>query len=300
MRITRLFACPGALVLLSACATHGTGRTTTPAFVPPVPVAAMAAPLATPATLGLDPTSAARRIDLRMPSAIDRERHDGTTAYVDATLAGEHPGEVGVGKSRRADPSDAFGALAVDASAFPWPAANALQEAATKYGPSAGESVLDLNGLVVVSNNPDANTTNTTLNVGAGLGVFLTNVIEVGLRGSGSFTIPNQGDSTITLFGSVDLNFNARLSRRFWLYIGPHFGFTYIEIPGSSTGGGQAGPGSSATEPSGGGQLGARLWLTPSVSLTAEGRVTYSEFEFAGVSSERIDTLVRVGFTYVF
>ena len=42
------------------------------------------------------------------------------------------------------------------------------------------------------------------------------------------------------------------------------------------------------------------LDLTPSVSLTLEERLTYSELSFAGVSTERLDSLFRVGFTYVF
>jgi len=176
------------------------------------------------------------------------------------------------------------------------PGAFVPQDAMTKYGPSAGESVLDLNGFVLANNDLENDTTNTTLNLGVGVGVFLNQVMELGVRGSGSFSIPEQGSNTITLFGSIDLNFNFRLSRRFWVYIGPHVGFTYLELPGSGAGSSS----SSATEPSGGGQLGVRLWLTPSVSLTAEERLTYSEFEFGNTTQERLDSLFRIGFTYVF
>jgi hypothetical protein len=150
---------------------------------------------------------------------------------------------------------------------FSCSATNRPQEA--HYGPIEGESIYSLGGTYGFIDFDDSSKDQIVESAQFATGHFLSDTHEWGVQANWLAHDFNFFEiRTIGLFPYF--NFNFQQSERTWFYVGPHAGYVYVTVEpfGMAS--------TTSDEISYGAQMGIRHWLTPSVSIFAEPRITQS------------------------
>ncbi len=162
------------------------------------------------------------------------------------------------------------------------------QMASDKYGPEAGESLLQFGGAVTRQAQVPGQGDNTSILLQGGIGWFKNDWLEVGGQVLGNFSMQSGPDTALVSI-SPYVNGNYKLNPRLWLYAGPHLGLGYLNFASDS-----------ATSIEYGLHGGTRYWLDPRTSVFGELRYTHSSFSIAGFDLDSDVTQLLFGFSVVF
>lgn len=175
-----------------------------------------------------------------------------------------------------------------EASAAPVDAAAKQDQVASdKYGPEAGESLLQFGGAVTQQVQvPGSDSTSILLQ--GGIGWFQSDWLEIGGQVLGNVSMQSGPDLALVSI-SPYVNGNYKLNERVWLYAGPHLGLAYLSFSSDS-----------ATSIEYGLHGGTRYWLDPRTSVFGELRYTHSSFSIAGFDLDSDVTQLLFGFSVVF
>lgn len=171
--------------------------------------------------------------------------------------------------------------------ALPVESAAAPQDAAGKYGPEPGQSLLQFGG-ALTSQKTDgggSSTTDTSLSLQGGIGWFQSEWLELGGQ-----LLTDYSDSGSTLISIAPYaNGNHKVNERVWLYAGPHLGLGYFDFSNDS-----------AVSLQYGLHGGARYWVDPRTSVFGELRYTHGTFEINSIDIDSDTVQLLFGFTVVF
>ena len=138
-----------------------------------------------------------------------------------------------------------------------------------RFGPIGGEQLLSLAGAIAMNTSDfdGQSTTDLSLSAQAGVGYFLTDVHELGVTVLADYTIPDEGDDSVTLGLAPYYNYNIRSDPRTWFYFGAHAGYQMFQSGDFDENGFAIGA-----------QVGMRKWLGPRTAFYVEPRFTYATF----------------------
>ncbi|MBL8747796.1 MAG: outer membrane beta-barrel protein [Planctomycetes bacterium] len=173
-------------------------------------------------------------------------------------------------------------------TAVPAEAADPTQDAAGKYGPEPGQSLLQFGG-ALTSQKTDAgaggSSTDTSLTLQGGIGWFQNEWLELGGQ-----LLTNYSDSGFTLISVAPYaNYNHKVNERVWVYGGPHVGLAYLDFSSDD-----------AISLEFGVHGGTRYWVDPRTSVFGELRYTHAKFDLSPNEIDSDTFQLLFGFTVVF